>query len=440
MDGQDQEHSHDDRNARILILCDFDGTVSTKDTVNRLVREHITSPEWRYYVKRYLVGEIGSKGVYEAVAPMMRMTGDGIEKFVREHAALDPEFPTFLRWASDKGIDVKIVSDGFDVTIRTLFGHHGIKDVEVFANSLAIRKDGGVEITTPHSDAACDRCGTCKLKILRDFRSSYDKIVLIGDGESDRHAAGGADMVLALHDLFVFCAREGIPALRIDGFADVPHLLSRRVQAVMFDMDGTLVDSLPSITDAFNHMFSALGYPTMTIDEVARKTAVSLLDFVKAFLRPDEVEEGVRIFRAYYDSIFLKSTTVLPGANQTLAALNGTVLTGVVTNKRGSYARKLADHLGFAQHMRHIIGAEDGFRAKPEPDMFDAFVSQVAAEKHRTIYVGDSPLDVQAARNAGIDAFIVANPIFSAEELALCGPRRVLHRITELPQALEPIV
>ena len=99
---------------RVLILCDFDGTVSTKDTVSRLVGDHITSPEWRFHVKRYFRDEIGSKGVYEAVAPHMRMTRGDLEDFVRRHASLDPGFPGFLEWADSRGIDVKIVSDGLD--------------------------------------------------------------------------------------------------------------------------------------------------------------------------------------------------------------------------------------------------------------------------------------------------------------------------------------
>ncbi|MEI6135263.1 MAG: HAD-IB family phosphatase, partial [Desulfomonile sp.] len=106
---------------KTLILCDFDGTVSIKDTVNRLIRSHISDPSWRYYVKRYLRGEIGSREVYKAVAPMMRMTRPEFERFVLEHAELDPFFPRFLTWARDNNIDVKIVSDGFDETIRTLF-------------------------------------------------------------------------------------------------------------------------------------------------------------------------------------------------------------------------------------------------------------------------------------------------------------------------------
>jgi phosphoglycolate phosphatase-like HAD superfamily hydrolase len=54
--------------------------------------------------------------------------------------------------------------------------------------------------------------------------------------------------------------------------------------------------------------------------------------------------------------------------------------------------------------------------------------------------VGDAPLDIQAARNAGIDAFAVANSIFSAEELAMHRPRRVLNHITQLPAALQPLI
>ena len=422
-----------------LILCDFDGTVSTKDTVNRLVREHLTSPEWRFHVKRYMRGEIGSRAVYESVGPLMTMTREQLEQFVLEHAELDPGFPDFLRWANDRGVAVKIVSDGFDATIKTLFRNHGISDVEIFANTLNFGNAGTIGIHSPFSNPDCGVCGTCKLQVIRTFRPHYDRIILIGDGESDRHAASEADAVIALKELFLYCARQGIPAIRGDGFHEIPALLSKRIRAVTFDMDGTLVDSLGSIGDAFNHMFAELGYPSMTLEEVVRNTSISLLDFVRTFLRPEEVEEGVRIFRDYYDTIFLERTTVMPGVPETLAALNGTIQ-GIVTNKRGKYARLLAEHLGLAGSMTRIIGAEDGFKAKPSGDMFEEFMRSVGTDREHTIYVGDAPIDCEAAHNAGIDAFVIPGPIFSAQELALYGPRRVLQRITDLPAALEPLV
>jgi len=424
----------------VLILCDFDGTISTKDTVNRLVRDHLVDPEWRFHVKRYLRGEIGSRKVYDAVAPLMRMTRGQLEQFVRDHAALDPGFPGFLRWAQERGIDVKVVSDGFDATIRTLFDHHGIRGTEIFSNSLVLGPDARVDMASPHSDPDCGTCGTCKVGVIRRFRESYDKIILVGDGESDRHAASEADMVVALGELFLYCAREGIQALRAEGFKEIPELLTRRIEAVAFDLDGTLVDSLGSITEAFNHMFAQLGYPSMTVAEVAGKTSISLLDFVRSFLKPEEREKGVKIFRDYYDTIFLEKTSIMPGALEALTALDGSVAQGIVTNKRGQYARILAEHFGIDLQMRRIIGAEDGFKAKPSHEMFEEFMRSVGTRPETTIYVGDAPLDVQAARNAGMDAFAVAGPIYSAEELALCGARRVLKNIAELPSALEPVI
>ena len=164
------------------------------------------------------------------------------------------------------------------------------------------------------------------------------------------------------------------------------------------------------------------------------------MDFVKTFLKPEEAENGVRVFREYYDAIFLEKTTMIPGAMETLSALNGTTLQGVVTNKRGKYARMLAEHLGFSQNMARIIGAEDGFKAKPAGEMFEEFIRSVGTAKEKTIYVGDAPLDIQAAKNAGIDAFAVASSIFSAEELAMYRPRRVLTHITQLPAALQPLI
>lgn len=439
MNGERKSAATERQNPRVLILCDFDGTISVKDTVNRLVREHLVDPEWRFHVKRYMRGEIGSRDVYKAVAPLMRMNRQQLDDFVAEHASLDPHFPDFLQWAAARNIDVKILSDGFDATILTLFSRHGIEGLEIFANSLEPSGDT-VTIGSPHADSHCGRCGTCKLGVLRRFRPSYDKIILIGDGESDRHAAGEADIVVALKDLFLYCARQGIPAIRAEGFREIPHLLSREIRAVTFDMDGTLVDSLDSIVESFNHMFVKLGYPTMTVEEVVHRTGISLLDFIKSFLKSEEAELGLKIFRDYYDTIYKTRTTMMSGAMEMLNTLNGTMIQGVVTNKRGPYARRLAEHLGFADHMVRIIGAEDGFKAKPSGEMFKEFMRFTGTTKEETIYVGDAPVDIQAAANAGIDAFAVANPIYSAEALALLKPRRVLRNISELPAALEPLV
>ncbi len=425
---------------RTLILCDFDGTVSKKDTVNKLIRNHISDPHWRYYVKRYLRGEIGSREVYKAIAPLMRMTRLEFDKFVLEHAELDPFFPRFLVWARENNIDVKIVSDGFDETIKKLFDSHGVTGLDIISNTLLIEQDGRIEIRSEHSNPACGICGTCKLNTLRNFRSQYDKIVLIGDGESDRHAATEADMVLALGDLFLFCARNGIPAIRIDGFHEAPAMLTRDIRAVAFDLDGTLIDSIEAIVEAFNYMFSELGYPSMTLQEILRRTSISLIDFVKSHLKPEHGELGIKVFRDYYDTIYLERTTMLPGAMEALLKLNASVSQGIVSNKRGRYARILAEHLGFAHKMVKIIGAEDGFKAKPSADMFHEFIRHVGSRKEHTVYVGDAPIDIEGASAAGIDAYAIAGEFFTAEELALHKPRRVLSNIGELPQALEPVI
>ncbi len=424
-----EERNH---RSRTLILSDFDGTVSVKDTVAQLVREHAVSRDWRFHVKRYLRGEIGSRGVYEAVAPLMRMTPADLDSFVDRQAELDPDFPAFLQWASEQGIDVKIVSDGFDAVIRTLFRKHGIEGLEIYANELIPSDDGTVTMRSPHHNPACGDWGTCKASVVSKLRPDYDRIIFIGDGESDREAVKEADVVLALHDLFIYCARENLPALRIDGFRDVPRLLSRRIRAVAYDMDGTLIDSIDTIAECFNHMFRELGYPTMTTDEVARKTTMALTQFVEANLRPDERERGVKIFRDYYDTIFLEKTRFLPGAREVLESLDGTYISGIITNKRGTYARQIARHLGIEDRMTRIIGAQDGFKPKPSADMFIEFMRDAGTDPSDTVYVGDTPSDIKAARKAGVDAIAVASSVFPAEELALHKPRAVAASITDV--------
>jgi phosphoglycolate phosphatase len=178
----------------------------------------------------------------------------------------------------------------------------------------------------------------------------------------------------------------------------------------------------------------------MTLQEILRRTSVSLMDFVKSHLKPAHRELGVKVFRDYYDTIYLERTKMLPGAMETMMKLNGSIKQGIVSNKRGRYARILVDHLGFSHKMARVVGAEDGYKAKPAADMFHEFMNSVGSAQKETIYVGDAPIDIEGAYAAGIDAYAVAGEFFSAEELALHRPRRVLNNILELPKALEPII
>ncbi len=425
---------------KILILCDFDGTISVKDTVNNLIRRHATSNDWMIHVEKYQRGELGSAGVYRAIEPMLKIDQKDLDLFVLEHAQIDPSFDYFLKWTSERGIDVKVISDGFDATINTLFRNHDIKGLDILANSLSFNGHGKVRLGSPHLNPECGLCGTCKVKIIRNMRQYYDHIILIGDGESDRHAAEEADAVLALKDLFIYCAKAGIPALYTRDFKEVPGLLVRRIEAVMYDMDGTLIDSAALITKTFNHMFKTLGYPTMTEQEVMRKTSLSLVDFVTKYLKPEDGIKGVHIFRDYYSKVYLDESRPFPMAEQILESLSYKYSQGIITNKKGSFARTLSDHLGLSKHITKIIGAQDGYKTKPSGEMLSAFLEFVGSGKDSCVYVGDGPVDIEAANEAGIDCFALVSKYYSTEELAKLSPRRVLGSLADLPSALEPVL
>jgi phosphoglycolate phosphatase-like HAD superfamily hydrolase len=72
--------------------------------------------------------------------------------------------------------------------------------------------------------------------------------------------------------------------------------------------------------------------------------------------------------------------------------------------------------------------------------MFDEFLRRTKLSKQQVIYVGDTPVDIKGSINSGIDSFVIAGEHFSPEELAVYNPRRILRSITELPDAIRPIV
>jgi HAD superfamily phosphoserine phosphatase-like hydrolase len=192
--------------------------------------------DWEAIDRAYAAGEVGSRGAYARIAPLIRADRSQVRDFIREHETLDPHFPAFLHFCRGQGIDVKIVSDGLDLSIETVLGKHGLA-VEYFTNRLVFRQDGGigVEFLPP---SACGRCGTCKRSLLERFRTVYDRIVYVGDGHSDLCAAGTADQLFAKGVLYQRCREQGTPCQLYDDFADVRRGLESSLTARVDETDG----------------------------------------------------------------------------------------------------------------------------------------------------------------------------------------------------------
>jgi 2,3-diketo-5-methylthio-1-phosphopentane phosphatase len=213
---------------RMLILCDFDGTISTVDMGNEILNR-FTDKGWEEIDRAYCAGEIGSRVAYTQVAPLFTGSKSQMLEFVSSREKIDPHFLEFYRFCQTKGVDLKIVSDGLDFYIDAILKRNNLHDIEFFSNVTVFRNDNKLSIEFPRMNDKCEKCGTCKKGVLRDYRSNYDRVIYVGNGYSDVCPAKDADLVFAKEVLYEKCRQDGTACVHYENFRDILIYLDETV-------------------------------------------------------------------------------------------------------------------------------------------------------------------------------------------------------------------
>jgi len=175
-----------------------------------------------------------------------------------------------------------------------------------------------------------------------------------------------------------------------------------RPRAVIFDWDNTLIDSWQAIHDAQNHTLTSFGLETWTLDETRRRVRGSMRDSFPA-LFGERWEEAGEVFYARFAARHIETLTPLPGAGEMLEELQAAgFYLAVVSNKKGSYLRAEAAHLGWERYFGRLVGAFDAPRDKPAIDPVEMALEGSGAVPSRAVwFVGDADIDLECAANAG---------------------------------------
>jgi 2-hydroxy-3-keto-5-methylthiopentenyl-1-phosphate phosphatase len=204
--------------AACIVLCDFDGTISTTDVGNRMFAR-FAGDGWEEVVQRWKDGKIGSRDCLEAECALARATPEQVREFALTRQ-IDPHFQPFERFCRDRGVDVIILSDGLDFYIDLLLKKYGLEHLSSFANHLEFRGDRLIP-GFPYFELGCRRCGNCKGYHVRRYRQQNRTVIYVGDGFSDRCGVREADHVFAKGDLLRYCREHGIACRPFDDFRDI---------------------------------------------------------------------------------------------------------------------------------------------------------------------------------------------------------------------------
>jgi 2-hydroxy-3-keto-5-methylthiopentenyl-1-phosphate phosphatase len=214
--------------APLAILLDYDGTVAQTDVGDTVMAEHVTA-DWEPIVVAYDEGRVGSRRTMEAELALLRATEDELMATAAAQPH-DPGVVTLAHRAAAAGIPVEIVSDGFGFYVPAGLASVGLGGLPIVAASTTFTGDRA-RIEFPNGHPTCFVCGTCKRQRVLAHQAAGRAVVFVGDGESDRYAAGYADVVFAKRSLVRICIEARWPFHRWTDFAEIDAWLAATLDA-----------------------------------------------------------------------------------------------------------------------------------------------------------------------------------------------------------------
>lgn len=207
------------------------------------------------------------------------------------------------------------------------------------------------------------------------------------------------------------------------------------VEALLFDLDGTLIDSKRDLYLSVRHLQSSMGRPMSSEDEVASFVgdgAVKLVERALPGVEGRALEEAVEAFKRHYREHCLDHTRLYPGVAETLAHFRDKKM-AIVTNKPVRISKHMLEVLGISKLFQTVVGGDSLATKKPDPEPVTHALQEIGVVSARAaIVVGDSPNDVLAGRLAGTYTCGIQSNIGDFERLRQSAPDFMLTRFNDL--------
>ncbi len=207
---------------------------------------------------------------------------------------------------------------------------------------------------------------------------------------------------------------------------------------LIFDLDGTLIDSRLDLANAVNATRDSVGMLPLSNETVYSYVGNGVPVLIKRSLGDGASDETLaaaqEFFLDYYRRHMLDFTTLYPGTAEALEELSGAGMKlAVLTNKPVRFSEAIVEGLGIARFFLHVYGGNSFERKKPHPMGIETLMQECGAARRNTIMIGDSSVDVQTARNASVHAWGVSYG-FQPESLVADPPDWMAHSMAEVAE------
>lgn len=211
-------------------------------------------------------------------------------------------------------------------------------------------------------------------------------------------------------------------------------------KAIVFDLDGTLLNTLEDLCDSVNFALEKHGYPKRSLEETRRFVGNGVHKLMERAVpegtSSEDLEAAFADFCAYYKVHMEDKTAEYPGTSDMLSALyDAGYNMAIVTNKADFAAQVLCKKL-FGNYVKTVVGSVDGRPNKPAPDGVYYALEQMGVTKEEAVFIGDSEVDIQTASNAQMDVIGVLWGFRTKEDLAKTGVQTTVSEREELKNLL----
>ena len=206
------------------------------------------------------------------------------------------------------------------------------------------------------------------------------------------------------------------------------------IELIIFDLDGTLVDSREDVTNAVNFTLKKIGLKKKSISEISSYIGKGIEDLIRKSLGNKQevlLKRALSVFEEYYKEHFTDNSVLYPNVKEILEYFNNKRKT-IVTNRNYEFALLIMKTLGIYDYFENIVGGDDIGCMKPSSCPLNKSMGRLNADKEKAIIVGDMDIDILAGRRAGITTCGVTYGIGKKEDIIKAKPDFIIDDIIDL--------
>ncbi len=210
-----------------------------------------------------------------------------------------------------------------------------------------------------------------------------------------------------------------------------------KIQLVIFDLDGTLVDAYQAVASSMNYTLDAIGCPLADDATIKRTVGWGIRHLVATFSGEENVDKALSIYRQHHARALKSGTTCLPGAKKLIEQLKAQgYKLAIASNRPARFTHIILKHLRIQPFFDHVVCGDEVKHPKPAPDMLTQILTKYSLDPSEALYVGDMTIDVQAGQAAGIKTAAVITGSSDREEIIRLKPLRIMDHILDVADIL----